>query len=448
MRVLRPRSLRSLLCCSVLLAVLLATLLGGAPVAADPGPGDIWNQRHRLDLGLYAGALFPPQAHELYAEVPWQKPFDQVAFDAGLRFGYMPWPFIGLELEGGVMPTQTREAGASALLYHARGHLLGQYPARFAPFILAGYGILGVASGQDAVGDDVDGAFHAGLGLKFHATRRLTVRLDGRVILSGKAGPSSSAVSPHFEALAGVSYGLWWTEVADEKADGDGDGVPDVRDRCPKKAAQTADGCPPADGDGDGVPDDKDRCPDKPARTADGCPPADGDGDGVPDDKDRCPDKPARTADGCPPADKDNDGVPDDADRCPDQPETKNGHRDADGCPDVVPPTFGNVRFALNSAKLRRQDMPVLRKVARALKKHPSLRVKLRGHADESGPEEYNLKLSRRRARAVHNYLLRQGVKASRIQVEALGETEPLSTEQDRNSQAKNRRVEFKVSDD
>ena len=420
MRVLRPRSLRSLLCCSVLLAVLLATLLGGAPVAADPGPGDIWNQRHRLDLGLYAGALFPPQAHELYAEVPWQKPFDQVAFDAGLRFGYMPWPFIGLELEGGVMPTQTREAGASALLYHARGHLLGQYPARFAPFILAGYGILGVASGQDAVGDDVDGAFHAGLGLKFHATRRLTVRLDGRVILSGKAGPSSSAVSPHFEALAGVSYGLWWTEVADEKADGDGDGVPDVRDRCPKKAAQTADGCPPADGDGDGVPDDKDRCPDKPARTADGCPPAD----------------------------KDNDGVPDDADRCPDQPETKNGHRDADGCPDVVPPTFGNVRFALNSAKLRRQDMPVLRKVARALKKHPSLRVKLRGHADESGPEEYNLKLSRRRARAVHNYLLRQGVKASRIQVEALGETEPLSTEQDRNSQAKNRRVEFKVSDD
>ncbi len=412
---MRPIRLDALLF-SMLLVVGLLSI--SPPAAADPGKGDLWRQRHRLDLGLYAGVFFPPRAHELYDQVAWQEPFDVAAFDVGLRVGYMPWPFIGLELEGGVMPTSTREGGDSALLYTARAHVIGQYPAMFTPFLLAGYGILGVASSEAAVGDDVDGAFHAGLGVKYHPIKRLTVRLDGRLIVSGSAGPTG--FMPHFEVLAGISYMLFVTEVVDEKADGDGDGVPDHKDKCPKLAARTPDGCPPPDRDHDGIIDSKDACPDKAARTADGCPIKDSDGDGVPDEKDKCPDKP----------------------------ETQNGHEDDDGCPDKAPPavkpfagTFPNVRFRVNSARLRKgRNARILGKVARALKKHARLRIKLRGHADERGPDDYNLELSRKRAEAVKRYLLRRGVNAGQLEVEAVGEAEPLG-----GSMGKNRRVEFKI---
>ena len=460
---------------ALLLSLLLLAGLtfSWTPAAADPGKGDLWSQRHRLDLGLYAGVLFPPRAHELYDQVAWQEPFDVVAFDVGLRVGYMPWPFIGLELEGGVMPTSTREGGDGALLYTARAHVIGQYPAMFTPFLLAGYGILGVSSDEKAVGNDVDGAFHTGLGLKYHPIKRLTVRLDGRLIVSGSAGPTG--FMPHFELLAGASWMLFATEVVDEKADRDGDGVPDHKDRCPAKAARTANGCPPPDRDGDGIIDSKDACPGEAAKTADGCPVKDRDGDGVPDDKDLCPDKAAQTKDGCPvkdrdgdgvpdakdrcpeeaaktkdgcPADRDGDGVPDDKDRCPDKPETQNGHQDDDGCPDKAPPvvkpfdgTFPDVRFWVNSAQLRKgRDALILRKVVKALKKHPRLRIRLRGHADERGPDDYNLELSRKRAEKVKRYLVRQGVDAGRLEVEAVGEAEPLG-----GSLAKNRRVEFKI---
>ena len=349
---------------ALLLSLLvIAGLLTWTPTAAgDPGKSDLWSQRHRLDLGLYAGVLFPPRAHELYDAAAWQEPFDVGAFDVGLRVGYMPWPFIGMELEGGVMPTQTREGGDSALLYTIRAHVIGQYPARFSPFLLAGYGLLGVNSSESAVGNDVDGAFHAGLGLKFHATERLTMRADGRLLVSGQAGPTG--FMPYFEVLLGASYMLFWTEVVSETKDSDGDGVPDDKDKCPA------------------------------------------------------------------------------------QPETKNGHQDEDGCPDTVPPkvvkfsgTFPDVRFWLNSSQLRAQDKRTLRRVLKALKKHPNLRIKLRGHADETGPEDYNLDLSRKRAEAVRQYLVRNGARASQLEVEALGEAEPISSEQ----QARNRRVEFKI---
>ena len=401
------------------LLLVASTLFWALPALGDPGQGDIWSERHRVNLGLYGGVVFPPRAHELYDEVAWQEPFNVVAPDVGLRMGYMPWPYIGLELEGGVMPTRTREGGDGALLYTVRAHVLGQYPARFSPFLLAGYGLLGVSSDQSAVGSDVDGAFHAGLGLKFHATKRLTVRLDGRIIISGQAGPTG--FMPYFEALLGASYMLYWKTVVDEKKDSDGDGVPDVKDRCPSRAAATADGCPPRDSDGDGVPDDKDRCPDKAAKTADGCPVKDSDGDGIPDDKDQCPNKP----------------------------ETRNGYQDDDGCPDTVPAkprptplsrfggTFADVLFWFNRAALRGEELPRLKKVAEVLKQNPGMRVQLRGHADETGPEDYNRRLSLRRAVTVRWYLMRQGVKAGQLSVKGLGESKGKG--------AAHRRVEIMV---
>jgi hypothetical protein len=64
----------------------------------------------------------------------------------------------------------------------------------------------------------------------------------------------------------------------DELADRDGDGIPDIRDRCPDQPEdfdmwQDADGCPDPDNDGDGVPDEKDNCPYTAGTSATGCPP-------------------------------------------------------------------------------------------------------------------------------------------------------------------------------
>ncbi|HKA90764.1 MAG TPA: thrombospondin type 3 repeat-containing protein [Haliangiales bacterium] len=132
-------------------------------------------------------------------------------------------------------------------------------------------------------------------------------------------------------------------------ADSDGDGIPDVRDRCPSEPEdrdgwQDADGCPDPDNDGDGIPDARDKCPNEAEdkdnfQDEDGCPDPDNDGDGIPDARDKCPLEPEdfdgfSDEDGCPDADNDNDGIPDDVDKCPNEPEDRDGWEDADGCPD------------------------------------------------------------------------------------------------------------------
>ncbi|MDB4961360.1 MAG: ompA [Myxococcales bacterium] len=99
--------------------------------------------------------------------------------------------------------------------------------------------------------------------------------------------------------------------------DVDGDGVPDVRDRCAYVAGSAElDGCvAPTDGvdrDGDGMLDAVDNCPDEPE-----------DMDGF-DDRD-----------GCPELDNDRDGIADPKDGCPSEAEDRLGTRPADGCPDV-----------------------------------------------------------------------------------------------------------------
>ena len=117
--------------------------------------------------------------------------------------------------------------------------------------------------------------------------------------------------------------------------DTDGDGIPDDIDRCPfdpedKDGFQDEDGCPDPDNDGDGIVDKADACPNEPGPPENhGCPVKDTDGDGVPDDKDLCPTVAGlKVLSGCP--DTDQDGIPDNEDKCP----TKAGPKESGGCPD------------------------------------------------------------------------------------------------------------------
>jgi outer membrane protein OmpA-like peptidoglycan-associated protein len=314
-------------------------------LATSPAQAQLKNQRHLLELGLFLGPDFLPTRHDLFdTDLPTHSAFNRVALEIGIRVGYLPLPYVGVEGEVSLFPTKANDQ--AALGYAARLHVIAQYAVwkGLTPFAVVGGGMLGVRSGEDAVGNDVDGAFHWGVGLKYYLHKWFALRMDFRHIVSdGLEGK----VANHFSLLVGATVVLGWKSDSDTDSDGivdskdqcpkkpgskpsgcpdtDGDGITDNQDKCPKVPAKTADGCP-ADTDKDGVSDEKDKCPNKAGPAPGGCP--DTDGDGVTDDKDKCPKVPAKTADGCP-ADADKDGVFDEKDKCP----SKAGPAPT-GCPD------------------------------------------------------------------------------------------------------------------
>jgi len=72
--------------------------------------------------------------------------------------------------------------------------------------------------------------------------------------------------------------------------------------------------------------------------------------------------------------------------------------------------------------------------------------VKISGHTDNVGTHEYNMKLSKRRAQAVRDYLISIGADASKMEVDGEGETQPVADNSTKEGRAKNRRVEIEVS--
>jgi peptidoglycan-associated lipoprotein len=70
--------------------------------------------------------------------------------------------------------------------------------------------------------------------------------------------------------------------------------------------------------------------------------------------------------------------------------------------------------------------------------------IRLEGHADERGTREYNLALGERRANAIKEYLVLQGIDRSRIESISYGEEKPVELGQDESAWSRNRRVELK----
>ena len=230
--------------------------------------------------------------------------------------------------------------------------------------------------------------------------------------------------------------------------DSDGDGVMDKNDQCPGTPAGVSvdeRGCP-IDSDGDGVPDYKDKCPGTPAGTkvnSDGCP-LDSDGDGVTDDKDRCPGTPPGVkvdSNGCP-LDGDGDGVPDYKDDCLDTPRGQKVNEK--GCHIVF--RLEGVNFEFNSSRLTR-EAEVKLDLAVEMLKASSIRVRVEGHTDSVGSESYNTRLSQKRAQAAVDYLVANGVSADRMSPVGYGESAPIASNDTDAGRAKNRRVDFVITD-
>ena len=102
-----------------------------------------------------------------------------------------------------------------------------------------------------------------------------------------------------------------------------------------------------------------------------------------------------------------------------------------------------NVVFTRSSNTLGELAAGTLDKVVDAMNRYRRPVVEVGGHTDSRGSNSFNLALSQRRAEAVVNYLIGQGLDAERLNPIGFGETEPLSTEENEEAYQLNRRVEF-----
>jgi peptidoglycan-associated lipoprotein len=98
------------------------------------------------------------------------------------------------------------------------------------------------------------------------------------------------------------------------------------------------------------------------------------------------------------------------------------------------------VHFGYNEYNVEDNDKSVLGRQAQWLAKYPSVRVTVEGHADERGTREYNLALGARRANAVKEYLVSQGVSTARVETVSYGKERPICTESNEACWAQNRR--------
>ncbi|WP_299115684.1 OmpA family protein [uncultured Winogradskyella sp.] len=238
-------------------------------------------------------------------------------------------------------------------------------------------------------------------------------------------------------------------EIFNGCPDSDNDGIQDSKDDCPNTAGLAEfNGCP--DGDGDGVMDKDDKCPTVAGlKSLMGCP--DADGDGVADGDDNCPNESGPAANnGCPWPDTDGDGILDKDDKCPNEAGTAANN----GCPEVKPTqevidTLNSyartILFDTGKASFKKETDQVLQAMVAIFKEYPRADFAIEGHTDSVGSKSTNQALSERRANAVRDYLIANGISADRLTAAGYGEDNPIATNKTRAGRKENRRVEVKL---
>jgi OOP family OmpA-OmpF porin len=157
--------------------------------------------------------------------------------------------------------------------------------------------------------------------------------------------------------------------------------------------------------------------------------------------------------------DEDGDGVFDRRDRCPDTP--ANTPVEHHGCPlpqypasvkpvEVVQPEVitlpSDVLFAFNKSDLTPSAQSQLDSLMFKLQLADVVSIKVVGHTDSVGSDEYNQALSERRASSVAAYLLSQGIAPSKLTSEGKGKSQPVADNDTDAGRAKNRRVELHIN--
>jgi peptidoglycan-associated lipoprotein len=101
------------------------------------------------------------------------------------------------------------------------------------------------------------------------------------------------------------------------------------------------------------------------------------------------------------------------------------------------------VYFDFDRYNVNADELPKIVTVANILKDKPAAKLRIEGHCDERGTEEYNRTLGERRALSVRDVLVKEGIAASRITTESWGEDKPAAEGSDESAYSKNRRGEF-----
>ena len=109
--------------------------------------------------------------------------------------------------------------------------------------------------------------------------------------------------------------------------------------------------------------------------------------------------------------------------------------------------SLADILFDFDKATLRREVEFNLVKIATILNQFGEMKVLIEGHTDSIGTEEYNLDLSKRRARAVYDFLVSQDVAEGRLSYEGYGESRPVTDNDTDENRQKNRRVDLVIQD-
>jgi len=403
--------------------VALVALAMASPAAAEPTEIGGWFGPRFFSANSRLGYIDDAPAH----------PELQNGFELGGRVArpFLPW-FVP-ELELAISPTTTNAVGgakaASVFWFEPRLHLRFELMPgrRVQPFVVVGGGTpVALSSSSKTFSTSIIGDGYLGGGVRFDTQKGFALRLDARLAVLPSQPTSGFGATAEVDIGIGIEFTL---------------GVPH---RQTTEELRLARGTPLPDRDGDGIPDDKDACPDRAE-----------DFDGFEDE------------DGCPDIDNDLDRVLDIADKCPNVRETYNGFEDDDGCPDTVPPdvdalrgTIEGLLYAEGETVVRESGLPGLRKIAKTMTAHPSIRVVLIGHTDDREAQQFataedgqpapdadtlSADLARARAEAVKNALIALGIPQSRIVVEGRGGEEPVADNGKPRGRLANRRVEIKL---
>jgi OOP family OmpA-OmpF porin len=103
------------------------------------------------------------------------------------------------------------------------------------------------------------------------------------------------------------------------------------------------------------------------------------------------------------------------------------------------------INFDFNKSTIKPESIPILYNAAEILLRNPDIKIEIQGHTDNIGSENYNQKLSLRRAESVRNFLIAKGIADNRLTTVGYGKSKPIMDNKTEQGRGLNRRIEFKV---
>jgi OOP family OmpA-OmpF porin len=415
--------------------VVLALVLVPSLAAAEPD-----SDLEHFEVGGFLGPRFFSQVSALgYIDDAPGHPMLENSVEFGARVSHpfmVPW--LNPELELAISPTQTHEIvvnGAdipSVAIFWMEPRMQLRFDLlphrRVQPLIVVGAGApIQLSAARKTLNSGVIGDGYVGAGVRLNTSKGFTIRFDARLAFIPGVDMTSGDNKLGFEANFVLGVQL----------------APGSKRAPHREAAPPA--SPTSDRDGDGIVDANDKCPERA------------------EDKDGFEDE-----DGCPDIDNDGDKVLDISDKCPNEPETMNGFEDEDGCPDSVPADVAAIHgsiegliYAEGETAVHESAKASLRKIAKVMKAHPSIKIALVGHTDDREAKAFAVppepgqpapgidtvanELAHARAEAVRQALGTLGIAPDRVLVDGVGAEAPVADNATAKGRLANRRVEVRL---